>query len=76
MDLDGSVECQKPRLGDGWNLGGILHLEEDVPGALAVVVREIDRLGLQVGQDGLDRRAELAGFRRRVPQLDRDSDFQ
>ena len=49
--------------------GGILAL-------MALVVREIHRLGLQVGQDGLDRRAELTGSRRRVPRLDRDSDLQ
>jgi hypothetical protein len=53
-----------------------LHVEKNIPCALAVVVGKINGLRLQIRQNGLDLRAELAGLRRRIPRLNRDVDLQ
>ena len=66
MNLDACVERKEPRLGDGWDLRSILHVEKNVPRALAVAVGKIDCLGLYVRENGLDGRAELSGLRRSV----------
>ena len=64
-----------------WNHLGVspwigIPLAMAAAAALAVVVREIDGLRLQVGQNGLDDRAELAGLGRRVSCLHGDVDLQ
>jgi hypothetical protein len=53
-----------------------LHLEKNETRPLTVVIRKIDGLRLQICQNGLDGRAELSGFRGRVPGLNRDVDLQ
>jgi hypothetical protein len=76
MNLNACIERKEPRLGDGWDLRSILHLEKNEPRALTVVVRKIDGLRFQICQNGLDGRAELSGLRGRVPGLNGDVDLQ
>jgi hypothetical protein len=76
MDLDAGIEREEPRLGDGRDLRSVLHVEKNIPCALAVVVGKINGLRLQIRQNGLDLRAELAGLRRRIPRLNWDVDLQ
>src|SRR5882724_6807564 len=52
-----------------------MHFEEKKRRPLPMVVREIDGLGLQIRQDGLDGRAERAGLRSSIPGFDRDIHF-
>ena len=63
MTLDGGVERQEPRLGDGRDLRSVLHVEKQVAAALAVIVGEVHSFRLEVRENRLDRRAERAGFR-------------
>src|SRR5688500_10514020 len=76
MDLNACIEREKPRLGDGWELRSVLHDEKNESRSLAVAVRKINGLRLQVRQNGLDGCAELSGLRRRISSLDRDIDLQ
>ena len=76
MNLNACIEREEPRLSDSWDLRSILHVEKDVPRALTVAVGKIDGLRLQIRQNGLDRRAELAGLRGRVAGLNRDVDLE
>jgi hypothetical protein len=52
-----------------------MHVEEKKRRPLPMVVREIDSLGLQIRQDGLDGGAEYAGLRSPVPGFNRDVHF-
>src|SRR5664279_1638223 len=67
VNLDAGIEREEPRFRDGRDMRSILHLDKNEPRALAIVVRKINRLRLQICQNGLDRRAELSGLRSRVP---------
>src|SRR5438034_5392983 len=51
VNLDACIEREEPRLGDRWDLRSVLHLEKNEPRALAVAVREIRGLWLQVCQN-------------------------
>jgi len=75
MNLDACIERKKPRLSDGWDLRGILHIEKNESRALTVAVGKIDGLGFQIRQNGLDGRAELSGPRGRVSGLNGDVDL-
>jgi hypothetical protein len=48
MDFNARMECEKPRLGNGGDLRGGLHVEEQKSDPLAMVVCEIHRFGLQI----------------------------
>jgi len=76
MDLDAGIEREEPRLGDGRDLRSVLHVEKNIPCALAVVVGKINGLRLQIRQNRLDGGAELSGLRGRVPGLNGDVDLQ
>jgi len=51
VNLDACIEREEPRLGDRWDLRSILHFEKNEPRALAVAIREICGLWLQVRID-------------------------
>src|SRR5579871_629131 len=55
------VEGQEPGFGDGGQLGGILHVEKYKAAALAVVLGKIGGLGLEVGENPLDRGSQGTG---------------
>ncbi len=57
MNLDACVEREEPRLGDGRDLRSILHVEKNERRSLTVAVGEIDSLGFQIRENGLDGRA-------------------
>ena len=76
MNFNAGIEREEPRLGDGWDLRSILHVEKNERRSLTVAVGKIYSLRLQIRQNGLDGRAELSGFRRHVPGLNRDVDLQ
>ena len=76
MKLDAGIEREKPRLGDGWDLRSILHIENNERRSLAVAVGKINGLRLQVRQNGLGGCAELSGLRGRVAGLNGDVDLQ
>src|SRR5438876_270814 len=76
VNLDARIEREEPWFGDRRNLRRVLEIEENEPRALAVGVREIDRLRLQVSQDRLDGRPELAGLGGRVPGFHGDIHFE
>jgi hypothetical protein len=75
MNLNAGIEREKPRLGDGWDLRRILHLEKNERRSLTVAVRKIDGLRLQICQDRLNGSAELTGLRGRVAGLNGDVDL-
>ena len=70
MKLNARIEREEPRLGNRWNLRGVLHFKEKKRRPLTIVVREINGLGLQIRKYGLDGCAKFSGLRRRVPGLD------
>ena len=47
MNFDACVEREEPRLGDGWDLGSILHVEKNESRALAVIFGKMDIFQLQ-----------------------------
>jgi hypothetical protein len=55
--------------------GGVMHFEEKKRRPLPIVIREVDCLGLQIRQDGLDGCAKRACPRRPIPGFDRDVHF-
>jgi hypothetical protein len=54
MNLNAGIERKEPRLGDGWDLRSVLHVEKNERRSLTVAVRKINGLRLQVRQNGLD----------------------
>ena len=67
MKLNAGIERKEPRLGDGWDLRCILHLEKNERSSLTVAVGKIDGLRLQICQYGVDSRAELSAFAAAFP---------
>src|ERR671919_2288638 len=76
MKLNTRIERKEPRLSDGGDFRSIFHLKKNEPGALTVVVRKIGGFWLQLCQNGLDDRAELAGLRGCVPRFNGNVDLQ
>ena len=76
VNLNARVEREEPRFSDGWDLGSVLHIEENERCALPVVVREINGLWLQICHNGLDGRTEFSGLRGHVPGLNGDVNLQ
>ena len=76
MDFDVGVQCEEPGLRDRRDLRGVAQVQEHERRSLPVVVGEIRRFGLQVGEYGLNRCAQLAGLRCCVPRLDGDVDLE
>src|SRR5580692_1718376 len=72
MNLDMRIESQKPGLGHGGNLRGILQVEEDETASLAMLVRKISCLGLEVTQNRIDSLGQTAIANRSIPGFDRD----
>ena len=69
MELDVSIEGQKPRFRHGGDLRCILQVEEDEPGSLAIVCRKIGCLGLQISENGFDGLAQAAVADRGIARL-------
>jgi hypothetical protein len=71
MDLNARIEREEPRLGNRWNLCGVMHFEEEKRRPLPIVACEVDSLGLQIRYDGLDGCAERPGLCSPVPGFNR-----
>jgi hypothetical protein len=48
------IEGEKPRLGDGAQLRGFLHVEEDIAGPFSIILGEVGGSRLEIVQDALD----------------------
>lgn len=66
---DTRIERKKPWLGDGGQLGRLLHIEEYVPGPLPAVFGKIDRFRFQFCEDLLDLRSKSAASYGCIPGL-------
>src|ERR1700723_1888963 len=70
------IEREKERLRDGGQLRRLLHVEEDVPRALAIVFGEIGRFGLELAQYLLQRGAQRSFPYRVIASLNRYGHLQ
>src|SRR5262245_3060966 len=76
MNLNARIERLEPRLGNRWDLRGVLHLEKNQGRALPVVVCEINGLWFQIRKNRLNRAAESSGLGGRISGLDRNIRFK
>jgi hypothetical protein len=76
MNLNACVQRKEPWLYNRWDLGGILHFEENKPRPLTIGVQEISGFRLQILQNGLDGRTKLSGLRQSVPCFDIHDHFE